>query len=128
MKTTRFWVCLITVVLIIACALALWLSWPVNQGTMADIFVEGQCIRTIALDQVQEAEYIAVEGAIGINRIAVEQGRIRVVEADCPDQICVQQGWASDSRLPIVCLPNKVVIQLRDLEDKTEIQIDGVAR
>ena len=117
MKTTRFWVCLITVVLII-----------VNQGTMADIFVEGQCIRTIALDQVQEAEYIAVEGAIGINRIAVEQGRIRVVEADCPDQICVQQGWASDSRLPIVCLPNKVVIQLRDLEDKTEIQIDGVAR
>ena len=32
--------------------------------------------------------------------------------ADCPDQVCVHQGWISDSTVPIVCLPHQVIIEV----------------
>ena len=48
----------------------------------------------------------------GYNVIEVERGRIRVAEADCPDQVCVRQGWISNSVVPIACLPHRLVIQL----------------
>ena len=40
-------------------------------------------------------------------------GSIGIITADCPDKLCVHQGFISDSRLPITCLPNRLVIQLR---------------
>ena len=54
-----------------------------------------------------------VEGPGGFpNTIEVEHGRIRVREAGCPDQVCVGQGYISDGTVPIVCLPNKLVIEI----------------
>ena len=38
--------------------------------------------------------------------------------ASCPDGLCVHQGAISDGLLPIVCLPNKVQIQI--VEDNNE--------
>ena len=38
--------------------------------------------------------------------------------ASCPDGLCVHQGAISDGLLPIVCLPNKVQIQI--VEDTGE--------
>ena len=53
------------------------------------------------------------EGVGGFtNTIVAEQGRIRVSEAGCPDQVCVNQGWISDGTVPIVCLPNKLIIEI----------------
>ena len=49
----------------------------------------------------------------GVNRIEVEPGRLRVAAADCPDRICVSQGWLSDQSVPIVCLPHRLIIKLR---------------
>ena len=43
---------------------------------------------------------------------ALLSGRIRVESADCPDQVCVDQGWISDGTVPVVCLPNRLVIQI----------------
>jgi hypothetical protein len=34
------------------------------------------------------------------------------LRADCPDQRCVHQGWASRTGQCIVCLPNRVMIQI----------------
>ena len=42
----------------------------------------------------------------------VEGGRVRVSQADCPDQVCVNQGWISDGTVPIVCLPNQLIVQI----------------
>jgi len=46
------------------------------------------------------------------NTVEVEAGRVRVSQADCPDQICVRQGWISDGTVPIVCLPNQLIVQI----------------
>ena len=43
--------------------------------------------------------------------IEVKDGRWHVMEVECYDYTCKNMGWASmDSLLPIICLPNDLVI------------------
>ena len=53
----------------------------------------------------------------------VEKGQISMLEADCPDKVCVKQGAISDGARPIICLPNNVLIKLTDDENDTDITI-----
>ncbi len=128
MRTTKFWVGLIALVLGLSLTAVLWLNQRGQAGTQANIYVDGVCIYSIDLQQVTERKYLTVEGAIGVNVLEMEQGRIRVVEADCPDQICVRQGWAEDGLLPVVCLPNRVVIELGPAGQAQAPKLDGVTR
>ena len=64
------------------------------------------------LDEVEESYSFVVEDEEGSNTILVEPGRIRVSEADCPDQVCVNQGFISDGTVPVVCLPHKLMIEI----------------
>ena len=122
MRTTKFWVGLIALVLGLSLTAVLWLNQRGQAGTQANIYVDGVCIYSIDLQQVTERKYLTVEGAIGVNVLEMEQGRIRVVEADCPDQICVRQGWAEDG------LPNRVVIELGPAGQAQAPKLDGVTR
>ena len=77
---------------------------------VARITLDGALVQEIELDKVGASFTFTVTGASGLtNTILVEQGRIRVEAADCPDQICVRQGFISDGTVPIVCLPNQLV-------------------
>ncbi len=44
--------------------------------------------------------------------IEVKEGRIRVLKSDCPQKICVQTGWISKPGQTIICVPNKVLIEI----------------
>ncbi len=46
----------------------------------------------------------------------VDGDKIRIKEADCGDQICVRRGWASKNGETIVCLPHKLVIEVRSTD------------
>ena len=48
-----------------------------------------------------------------------------MIEADCPDQLCVHQKAISKDRETIVCLPNKVVVEVKS---KTESEFDSIAK
>lgn len=124
MKSTKFWLVLIGAALAVSAALSALLFRGGRKTTLAVITQNGTVLRTIDLSRVEEPYSFAVEWAGGTNIVEVEKGRIRVSEADCPDQICVRQGWVSDGAAPIACLPHKLVIQL---EGGTAGGIDGVA-
>lgn len=58
------------------------------------------------------------------NTVEIKDHRIRVADADCPDQTCVNMGWLRSAKMPIVCLPHHLVIEfMDDTED-----IDAVTR
>ena len=97
-------------------------------GLIANIYMDGECVRSIDLGSLKETELFTVTGPIGDNVIQAEPGRIRVTHADCPDQVCVHMGWLSEeSAMPIVCLPNKLVISLEDTPAMSGGgEIDGV--
>ena len=94
-----------------------------SDAVMARISRDGVTIEEIRLDRVKEPFTRTLEDTTGTNVIAVEQGRIRIIEADCFDQICVHQGWISDSSLPIICLPHRLVVEIVG----TEGDLDGGA-
>ena len=48
------------------------------------------------------------------NTVQVKNHQIRVIEANCKDQLCVKQGWKDEVGQTIVCLPHKFLIELRN--------------
>lgn len=87
-------------------------------GYTADIYQSGELLTSIDLSAVSQPYTFTVTGENGCtNEIEVRPDEIGIISADCPDKFCVHQGFISDSRLPITCLPNRLVIQLRPTDE-----------
>ena len=112
MVKTRTWIIIIAAALVISLALTVFLAGRRASGTVANIYKDGVCIRSIDLALVTEPYSFKVSDGLGENTVLVEHGRICVSDADCPDRVCVDAGWLSDSAAPIVCLPHRLVIKL----------------
>ena len=80
----------------------------------ARILRDGVLLEEIDLSQVDEPYSLTLEDDSGRNVLSVERGRVCVSEADCPDQVCVKQGWISGGAVPIICLPHRLTIEIVD--------------
>lgn len=118
MKKRSTWgAVLIGIFLLAVSAVSLWYILVPRKsapGYIADLYQEGKLISSISLSEVRETYTFTVTGTDGgTNEVEVRPGSIGIISADCPDKLCVQQGFLSDSGLPVTCLPNRLVIQLR---------------
>lgn len=85
-----------------------------NPTQEAVLSVDGQEIKSFDLsDQSQSYTYRYEDKDGDYNLIEVKGDRIRIKEADCGDQICVRRGWIDQSGETIVCLPHKLVIEIK---------------
>lgn len=84
-----------------------------TDGGTAEIYSNGALVHTADLSAVTEAYQFTIENDKHRNVVLIENGRISMEDADCPDRLCVKQGAISGSAYPIVCLPNKIVIKIR---------------
>lgn len=48
----------------------------------------------------------------GTNIAVIENGTVYMKYASCPDKLCIHQGRIHDSSEKIICLPNKVVVEV----------------
>ncbi len=48
----------------------------------------------------------------GTNLLQIKNGEASMVQADCPDQLCVHQKPVSLNHESIICLPNRVVVEV----------------
>lgn len=124
---TRQTAVLIAAFLLILCAASLWYilsSRKTTSGCIADIYQEGELLTSISLDDVREPYTFTVTGTDGgENLVEVRPGCIGIIYADCPDKLCVRQGFISSPGIPVVCLPNRLVIQLRLASDQETVDI-----
>jgi len=79
-------------------------------------------IREIDLDCVNEPYTMEITGVYK-NIILIEKGRIRYLESDCPNKVCVNTGWLEKPGDTAVCIPNRTFIKIEGEKNK----IDGVA-
>ena len=63
----------------------------------------------------------------GTNVMQIKDGKVTMKKADCKDQICADHKAIEKSGETIVCLPHKVVIEIRS-EDGKEQELDGVTQ
>ncbi|MCM1412604.1 MAG: NusG domain II-containing protein [Lachnospiraceae bacterium] len=87
---------------------------PAAGGYTAEIYQDGSLLYRIPLSDISENRTFTVMSAEGgINEIEIRQDSIGVISADCPDRLCVHQGFITNDKLPVTCLPNRLVILLR---------------
>lgn len=123
MKSTRFWIGIIAILLAVSSVAAVLQFTNQERGGFAEIYQNGVFIKTISLNVDAEFTVKAENG--GYNTIRVADGKIAVVEASCPDKICIHQGAASSGVKPIVCLPNRLVIRVVSTAKE---KIDAIVR
>lgn len=55
-----------------------------------------------------------------LNVVNVKNHKIRMIDANCKDQICVKDGWKSKIGDTIVCLPHKFLVELKVENENNE--------
>ena len=82
-----------------------------DSGQIATITYHGQVVRTIDLSKVTKTETFTIGENGEVNVIQVSLEGIGVISANCPDQICVNEGIHDHGPEPIVCLPHRLSIR-----------------
>lgn len=104
---------IIGLVVIIAGSVFLWNIYIDKKENSDSLFVEvyynGELYDKVSL---MESKRIVVETELGRNVIEVHDGKVSMVEADCRDEICIRSGVIDKVNRNIVCLPNKVHVQI----------------
>jgi len=67
----------------------------------------GQIFQTASL---RLNRVIEVAGPLGISRVEINAGRVRVAADPSPRQLCVRQGWIPAGGAA-VCLPNRISVE-----------------
>ena len=81
---------------------------PSESLSRAEISVDGKTAMELDLS---EDQVLTVDGAGGgYNRIQVRDGAVSVLEASCPDKVCVHTGTVRYPGETIVCLPNRMIV------------------
>ena len=83
-----------------------------------EIQVDGKVYKKVNLDNHQEI--ININTKYGFNSIQISNGKVHMLDADCRDKICVKDGYKSNVGEMLVCLPHKVVIQIKG-QNKQEV-------
>lgn len=86
-----------------------------QEATAVTIEQHGEVLYQGPLSQPRR---IRTEGCV----IAVEDGHAFMLEADCPDGLCLGAGAATAAH-PVICLPNELVITISHQEEG----LDGIA-
>lgn len=110
-KKNKIWIGILLTVCLV-CVLSFYLVSQLSTGTVAVVRLDGEEIARIDLSKVSEAYEIPVESEYGFNRILVSPGGIAVIEADCPDGVCVRQGEIHQGGVPILCMPHRLSITI----------------
>ena len=113
---------LIAALLIAGLAIIALLSFTRQDGRQAVVRANGQIVTRLPLAQDARVP-VEIEGSV-TNVVVVQDGAVHMEEADCPDHLCIRRGairYAGDS---IICLPNKVVVEI---SGEDALNLDAVA-
>ena len=100
----------IAVLLFLCAAAAVTMVLTRAPGDTVTVTVDGEVFGQYPLDEDRTVE-IRTEN--GYNLLVIEGGSAHVAEASCPDGICAAHKPISHGGESIICLPNKVVVEIR---------------
>ena len=108
----------LVVIVLIVIILLFSLTLFRKKANIANVYYENELILEIDLSINKTYE---VDGYNGKIKIEVLNNQIRVVEENSPRHLCSKQGFISNSGQSIICLPNKIIIELPNNEIDAEV-------
>ncbi len=102
---------LITVYITISIMIGYLLLWgPTTAAELVEVKVNNELVGrySLPLDTPLEVEL----DDHGHNLLVIDGYEVFMKDADCPDQLCVTQGSIEKPGTMIVCLPNKITVEI----------------
>ncbi len=115
------WFRILAVLLLLALAGFVYVWMTRAPGHYVTITRDGTELHRVPLDEPQTIRITEEDGRYNV--VEVAEGAVSIVEANCPDQLCVKQGAIRQSGLPIVCLPHRLVVEVSGASGS---ELDGV--
>jgi hypothetical protein len=112
-------------ILLVGCVLGLLLLLTQHSGTNVQVRVDGVVIATYPLRENRTYEIAGVDG--GTNLLVIQNGEAWVEEASCPDGLCKSMGRISQNGQSVICLPNKVVVEILSDTEENDSGVDMIA-
>lgn len=95
-------------------SLLLYIYFGGQKQPMVVVRVDGKMVKEFLLE---DSVHYQIEGVGGTNTLCIAERNVWLEEADCPDQICVRTGKIRCAGQSIICLPHKVVVEIKEAED-----------
>lgn len=98
-----------------------------DDGNYVQVRVNGKVTSVYPLSQNRTE---IIQGISGKNTLVIENREAYISEADCPDGLCKNMGRISKNGQSLICLPNKVVVEVTDNSDadKKESDVDIIVK
>lgn len=128
MRKGDIWLVGILLAVALAFIIPKWMSEDkLDDGLLktATVTVDGEVLETIELGQ--QLQQFRIETRHGLNLIEVKDESIRMLEADCPDKLCVWSGAISQVNETIVCLPHRLIVEIVQHAGEG-VEIDAIVR
>lgn len=90
--------------------------------TYAVVTVGGKPYEKIPLTGHKGKSEYLIQTPQGNNVVLVEDDKVAVIEADCPDKVCTEPGFISKPGQSLICLPHKVYIGI----EGTTVEDDSI--
>ena len=104
------------ILIIVATAFLLWIGIVIFAPKDNDCAVISVNSEIIAVLDIQKDGIYEFEGFYYPFTVEIKNSRVHLINASCPDKVCQHTGYISVGGQSIVCLPNKVIIQLKKKE------------
>ena len=109
------------ILLVLGISASVFSVMNVSDGQTVVIYADGQEFGRYDLAQDQRIE---VKQQGHSNEIIIKDGSVSMIFSDCKNQVCVNTGKVSKTSQSIVCLPNKVMVEI---ESGGEPEYDAIA-
>lgn len=94
-----------------------------SKNNYAIIKVDGKIHKKIDLSNVKKSEKVNLNLPNGKNTLLIKNNSIQMKSANCNDALCVKQGNISKVGQTIICLPHKLIIEIKgdELDSKDDL-------
>lgn len=92
-----------------------------TQNAQVVVTIDGEWYAAYPIDTDRIERISLPDGSYNV--LEIKNGKAEISEASCPDGICVKHRAVNKQSQSIVCLPNKVVVEI---ESGEEAELDAV--
>jgi hypothetical protein len=93
------------------------------------VSIDGKIVQTFSNEDLSVNDIYSIALKNGTAEIEINQGRVRILPMSkelCPRGICSRIGWIKNPKAEIVCVPNRLIVQV--LGERNTRGIDAVVR
>lgn len=102
--------------------------YVVGQRPKGQQLVVEQNGRVVFAAPLRSDRKVALTGPRGDTIVAIRNGRARIVEASCPDKVCMGMGEISRQGEVVACVPNFLLLHIEGAPDDQGKDYDLLSR